>query len=640
VFLTAFLDNFRRQTLHPGYFERGSRAVLNAAAAFHPIRSILQVGCGAGFLLQTARDELKLTDLVGVDAFAYLEEGSRLPASCYVQVDLASGHFRLQRRFDMVASIEIGQFIAESQAEDFVQSLTTHGSAVLFSAAVPGQEQRRGEINPQYLEYWQQKFSQRGYSMLDFFRPFHFTRGGLPAWACQNVVMFYDPAACDLAAAFEAQPQPRPAFKSIVHPVYYERLLERTVRAEKTVAQLRASAAVPYMRLKYLDDALFSGDEVQAKALTALIQRQQLQDVSDYTAVSALCTANDLLCAAAHFAELNIRRPDPTRADRALRARSAEAIGEFETLWELLDRLHGADPVDERRLLLALRLRKLDYVEAAMARPEIGSKLTRLLPLIEASRRTPDPCAPPVPIFIVNLPSDRYRRLRSERCLALLKLEAEFWRGHKPHEIPEDGHRLFSRKLDVTVDGSFGNQYTQYLLWKEVQDRGLDLALCLEDDSLLVTDPAQVLRRLNLPPGWDIIFANPRMDLTRTADPTTPDFSLTPFTEAFARLSHAYPGSRGFGADCYFLSASGARKLVHLAETEGFHSVGTDWWLQSHCVPAGELEGFSPASHVYGELSRRHSNSERHSPLLLNGYVLSPSLVSTDAMGVSRSLRI
>ncbi len=133
-----------------------------------PIRSVLDVGCGRGvWLAQWLRDGA--TSVMGVDG-PYIDT-SRLaiPQSSFAARDLAEP-FSLDRRFDLVQSLEVAEHISESRADIFVENLTRHGPLILFSAAIPGQGGEH-HVNEQPWEYWRLKFAARQYEVFDFLRP-------------------------------------------------------------------------------------------------------------------------------------------------------------------------------------------------------------------------------------------------------------------------------------------------------------------------------------------------------------------------------------------------------------------------------------------------------------------------------------
>lgn len=122
------------------------------------IRSLLDVGCGQGEWASA----FGVDDTVGVDI--YPPHGDR-----YVRHDLTEP-LDLNRTFDLVLCLEVGEHLPEDAADTLVDTLVRHGDRVVFSAAVPGQE-GNGHINCQSHEYWHAKFEERGYRTLDTLRP-------------------------------------------------------------------------------------------------------------------------------------------------------------------------------------------------------------------------------------------------------------------------------------------------------------------------------------------------------------------------------------------------------------------------------------------------------------------------------------
>jgi SAM-dependent methyltransferase len=121
-------------------------------------RSVLDLGCGKGEWLEA----FGLEDWLGVDIAA--PAGDR-----FLSTDLTE-RIGLGRTFDLVLCLEVGEHLPEESADTLVDNCVTHANAVVFSAAVLGQE-GTGHINCQPHEYWHEKFSARGYVVNDAIRP-------------------------------------------------------------------------------------------------------------------------------------------------------------------------------------------------------------------------------------------------------------------------------------------------------------------------------------------------------------------------------------------------------------------------------------------------------------------------------------
>lgn len=131
-----------------------------------PIQSVLDVGCGAGAWLSVWRDHD--VDILGLDN-DYVKLDSLLidPAS-FEAADLRQD-FDLQRRFDLVQSLEVAEHLPEQAAAGFVAALCRHSDIVLFSAAPPGQG-GENHVNEQAYDYWRDLFADQDYQMYDAIR--------------------------------------------------------------------------------------------------------------------------------------------------------------------------------------------------------------------------------------------------------------------------------------------------------------------------------------------------------------------------------------------------------------------------------------------------------------------------------------
>jgi len=142
--------------------------------------SILDVGCGQGNWLNVCR-ELGADDITGVDGAYVREEELKMAKDKFVPHDLMKP-FNLERQFDLALCLEVGEHIPDEHAKTLVESLTKHSSAIIFSAAVPGQG-GVNHINEQWPWYWKEKFAKHGYVQLDPFRRL--------LWGNSKVLIYY-----------------------------------------------------------------------------------------------------------------------------------------------------------------------------------------------------------------------------------------------------------------------------------------------------------------------------------------------------------------------------------------------------------------------------------------------------------------
>jgi hypothetical protein len=95
----------------------------------------------------------------------------------------------LGRRFDLVQSLEVAEHLPQQRASDFIDVLTAHSPLVMFSAAVPGQGGEH-HINEQPLQYWREKFRERGYVAIDCVRPQAVANRRIQHWYRYNIVLY------------------------------------------------------------------------------------------------------------------------------------------------------------------------------------------------------------------------------------------------------------------------------------------------------------------------------------------------------------------------------------------------------------------------------------------------------------------
>lgn len=150
-------------------------------------RSVVDVGCGQGTWL-AALTELGVTDVLGVDG-AHVDRGAlEIPPDRFVAHDLATP-LRLERRFDLVISLEVAEHLPEEAAARFVESLAGLGDAILFSAAAPHQG-GRGHCNEQWPGYWADLFAGHGLRCVDCLRRRLWSEPAVDWWYAQNALVF------------------------------------------------------------------------------------------------------------------------------------------------------------------------------------------------------------------------------------------------------------------------------------------------------------------------------------------------------------------------------------------------------------------------------------------------------------------
>ncbi len=155
------------------------------------IRSLLDVGCGRGGWASRWK-AAGCPTVLGVDG-DYVDRTKLYVATDEFQAVDLNQPFQLNRRFDLVQSLEVAEHLRPEASEGFIANLVAHGDIVLFSAAVPGQGGTQ-HINERAIEFWRALFAQHGFCSYDFLRPL--TRGStqVEPWYRHNSLLYANEA--------------------------------------------------------------------------------------------------------------------------------------------------------------------------------------------------------------------------------------------------------------------------------------------------------------------------------------------------------------------------------------------------------------------------------------------------------------
>ena len=170
------------------------------------VRSVLDVGCGAGAWVKGYRD-LGIEDCVGVD-------GDYVDRSVLV-MDRGDFHarditkpFDFGRQFDIVQCLEVAEHVPRTSGAMVIENIVRHGKMVLFSAAPPGQG-GEDHINERPYEYWRDMFLRHDFHLFDFVRPAIQNDAAIEPWYRFNVLFYaHDSIVESLPSAVQASRVP------------------------------------------------------------------------------------------------------------------------------------------------------------------------------------------------------------------------------------------------------------------------------------------------------------------------------------------------------------------------------------------------------------------------------------------------
>lgn len=215
---------------------RSAEVIVPHVMALLQPRSVLDVGCGVGAWLDVFQQH-GVADIFGVDGSYVDPQTLEIPAACFVAHDLTQP-LHLARRFDLVMSLEVAEHVPSTCAEAFVDSLTAHSTAVLFSAAIPFQGGTH-HVNEQWPGYWIERFQRRDYVALDCLRQPFWDNTQVEWWYTQNMLLFVrQERLADYPGLQTTRTQPAPFPLALVHPRKYLEVVDAMQRLTETLQDI------------------------------------------------------------------------------------------------------------------------------------------------------------------------------------------------------------------------------------------------------------------------------------------------------------------------------------------------------------------------------------------------------------------
>jgi SAM-dependent methyltransferase len=149
-------------------------------------KSIIDIGCGNGTWLSAFR-EYGIDNILGVDGNYVDRTLLQIPLEQFFPHDITQP-LNLDKQFDLVVSLEVAEHLPENKANQFVDTLSQLGDVVLFSAAIPHQP-GDDHINCQWVDYWAEKFYEKGFILFDCIRLKFWQNPNVDCWYAQNMFL-------------------------------------------------------------------------------------------------------------------------------------------------------------------------------------------------------------------------------------------------------------------------------------------------------------------------------------------------------------------------------------------------------------------------------------------------------------------
>lgn len=189
-------------------------------------KSVLDIGCGVGAWLKFF-DNHNITDYIGVDGDYVDLNKLKIPREKFISADLRKP-FDLQRKYDLVMSLEVAEHLPEETADVYIETLVNHGDTILFSAALPGQG-GQNHLNEKWPEYWAEKFAKHHFYFEDVIRFKIWNDHDIGWWYRQNIFLIRK-------GKSSKQPSALPVVHPELHLINFKRLQAANHRLEKILS--------------------------------------------------------------------------------------------------------------------------------------------------------------------------------------------------------------------------------------------------------------------------------------------------------------------------------------------------------------------------------------------------------------------
>ena len=148
------------------FFREIEKGSLHSAQEIAPLivdflqpKSVVDVGCGTGVWLSVFKEQ-GIEDILSIDGDYVNMDSVHIPRENFLPHDLTHP-LKIDKKFDLVVSLEAAEHIPSKFARTSVESLTRLGPVIMFSAAIPYQG-GENHVNEQWQDYWKVLFNEIG----------------------------------------------------------------------------------------------------------------------------------------------------------------------------------------------------------------------------------------------------------------------------------------------------------------------------------------------------------------------------------------------------------------------------------------------------------------------------------------------
>ncbi len=159
----AYYDNYRNKCAVPydreqPIWRKHFLTLARTLADRYRPKTVLDVGCAKGFLVENLRD--LGVEAFGVDLSPYAISQVREDIRPFCRV--AAGTDAIEGRFDLITCIEVAEHMPEAEAKAMIKEFCRHTDHIIFSST-PDEFEEPTHINLHPAEYWIDLFQKEGF---------------------------------------------------------------------------------------------------------------------------------------------------------------------------------------------------------------------------------------------------------------------------------------------------------------------------------------------------------------------------------------------------------------------------------------------------------------------------------------------
>jgi SAM-dependent methyltransferase len=159
---SAYGEDFYRG--HTEKSRSSAHVIVPMVMSLLPAKRVIDVGCGRGEWLAEFQEN-GVAEIVGLDGPWVRAEELAISTTHFRSVDLV-GPWPAVGEFDLAVCLEVAEHLPKRFGPELIRRLTSLAPAVLFSAALVGQDGTE-HINEQWPYYWKQLFAAHEFVRLD-----------------------------------------------------------------------------------------------------------------------------------------------------------------------------------------------------------------------------------------------------------------------------------------------------------------------------------------------------------------------------------------------------------------------------------------------------------------------------------------